>query len=314
MALGSGVRHIIGCLAILAIAISLLLFVFPPLVAAYVPSTTRFVGLRGEAIDFFLIALIPILVWLVPPIVRGLARLTHRGHQAFLGKVGFYIRFPTPRRVRFWYTLVQALGPLAIDLVVISEIVYFLSDADARTFGPRLFALPLLLLAGVVTSLLPGPWLVSAMDLRLVNPAKGEVVREASLFEGLFGPIAALALLVSFVTTAHAEGDSYTQGIVILGLWATRIFPAVLVAVSVYRIVIEPNVLPSLEAWAAKEGIETKSSLPDVLAALRPLPPPPSRNEVPTPSGSSGGGRSARLSAAPRAAEPVRHEDREQGD
>ncbi len=284
MALRSGVIHLIGCIAALAIAVFLLLAVFPPLVALYVPSTTKFVGLHGEAFDFFLVALVPVLVWLVPPVVRGLARLTHRGHKALLGKSGFYIRFPTPRRVRFRTTLVQALSPLAIDLVVISEIVYFLSGADARTFGPKEFAPPLLLLAGVVTSLLPGPWLVGAMDLRLVNPARGEVVREASLFEGALGPLAAIALLVSFVTTAHAAGDSYTQGIVILGLWATRMFPAVLVAVSVYRIVIEPDVLPSLNAWAAKQGIELKASLPDALAALRPLPPPP-REGAPTPSG-----------------------------
>ncbi len=269
--------HITGCLVVLAVALVLLLAVFPSLVSSYVPSTARFVGIRGEAIDFFLIALVPVVVWLVPPIVRGLARLTHRGHRAFLGKSGFYVRLPTPRRVRFRDTLVMALGPLAIDLLVISEIVYFLSDADARTFGPKLFTVPLLLLAGVVTSLLPGPWLSGALDLRLVNPAKGEIVREAALFEGLLGPLAALALLVSFVTTAHAEGDSYTQGIVILGLWATRMFPAVLVAVAVYRIVVEPDVLPSLVAWTAKVGIPTMSSLEAVLAAMRTGPPPSSR-------------------------------------
>ncbi len=267
--------HIVACLVALAAAILLLLVVFPPLVTLYVPTTARYVGVRGEAIDFFLIALVPVLVWLVPPIVRGLARLTHRGHQALLGKSGFYVRYPTPRRVRLRGTLAMALGPLAIDLVVISEIVYFLSDADAKTFGPRLFAVPLLLLAGVLTSLLPGPWLASALDLRLVNPARGEVVREAALFEGILGPLAALALLVSFVTTAHAEGDSYTQGLVILGLWATRMFPAVLVAVSVYRIVIEPDVLPGLEAWSETSGIPVVGSLEGVLAGLRPNPPQP---------------------------------------
>jgi hypothetical protein len=264
--------HVVGCLVVLAVAVFLLLVVFPPLVAQYVPTTARFVGVRGEAIDFFVIALVPVLVWLLPPVVRGLARLTHRGHQAFLGKSGFYVRLPKPRRVRFRDTLVMALGPLAIDLMVISEIVYFLSDADARTFGPKLFTVPLLLLAAVLTSLLPGPWLAGALDLRLVTPRRGEIVREASLFEGLLGPLAALALLVSFVTTAHAEGDSYTQGVVILGLWATRMFPAVLVSVTVYRIVVEPDVLPSLEAWAAKQGIETMPGLPAVLERLHPMP------------------------------------------
>lgn len=290
-----GKLHIVGCLVVLAAAIVLLLAVFPSLVSEYVPSTARYVGIRGEAIDFFLIALVPVLVWLVPPIVRGLARLTHRGHQAFLGKSGFYVRIPTPRRVRFRDTVVMALGPLAIDLVVISEIVYFLSDADAKTFGAKLFAVPLLLLAGVVTSLLPGPWLAGALDLRLVNPAKAEIVREAALFEGLLGPLAALALLVSFVTTAHAEGDSYTQGVVILGLWATRMFPAVLVAVSVYRIVVEPDVLPSLAAWTAKAGIPTMPSLEGVLASLRtelphspPETAPPGAAEAAAPRGPEG--------------------------
>lgn len=267
--------HIVGCLAVLSFCVGLLLLVFPALVSQTVPATVRFVGLRGEALDFFLIALVPVILWLVPPLVRGLARLTHRGHRAFLGRSGFYVRFPAPRRLRFRDTVVRALSPLAIDLLVISEIVYFLSNANAETFGPRLFAVPFLLLAGVVTSLLPGPWLVEAMDLRLVNPAKGELVREAGLFEGLLGPLAALALLASFVTTAHAVGDSYTQGLVILGLWAARMFPAVLVAVSVYRIIVEPDVLPSLEAWCAAQGIETVPSLEDALQGLRPAPPPP---------------------------------------
>ena len=290
MPLRPGILHLIGCVVVLVVALVLLLIVFPPLVAEYVPTTARFVGIRGEAIDFFLVALVPVLVWLMPPVVRGLARLTHRGHQAVLGKAGFYVRFPTPRRVRFRSTLLQALSPLAIDLLVISEIVYFLSDADARTFGPRLFTVPLLLLAGVVTSLLPGPWLIEALDLRLVNPKRGEVVREASLFEGLLGPLAALALLVSFVTTAHAEGDSYTQGVVILGLWATRMFPAVLVAVSVYRIYIEPDVLPGLQKWAAAEGIELMPSLEAVLARLRPAsrPAPPAESNPPSPAEATG--------------------------
>ncbi len=285
MARNEILTHLIGCLAVLAVAVVLLLTVLPTLVAVTGTTAARFVGLRGEAIDFFLIALVPVLVWLVPPIVRGLARLTHHGHQAVLGKSGFYVRFPKPRRVRFRSTLVMALGPLAVDLLVISSIVYFLSNADARSFGPRLFALPLLLLASAVTSLLPGPWLASALDLHLVTPAKGEVVREAAVFEGLFGPLAALALLASFVTTAHAEGDSYTQGIVILALWATRMFPAVVVAVTVYRLVVEPKVLPTLEAWVAAQGIETVTSLSDMLNRLRSVPPPPPAERAPGPMG-----------------------------
>ncbi len=267
--------HTAGCLVALAVAVFLLLGVFPGLVATYFPKDPRFAGLRGEAIDFLFIALLPVVVWLVPPAVRALARLTHRGHKALLGKAGFYVRYPVQRPVRFRDTLVRSLSPLAIDLLVISEIEYWLSSADASTFTRNLFSIPFLLLAGIVTSLLPGPWLVDALDLRLVNPGKGEVVREASVFEGLLGPLGALALLVSFVTLAHTVGDSYTQGLVILGLWACRMFPAVLVAVSVYRIAVEPDVIPSLVAWSEKSGIPTVTSLEGVLEGLRPVPPQP---------------------------------------
>lgn len=264
-----GTYHLIGCLVVLAVAVVLLVAVFPVLVSLYMPKTTRLAGLRGEAVDFLFIALVPVLVWLVPPIVRGLARVTHHGHKAVLGQSGFYVRFPTPRRLRFRDTLVMALSPFAIDLLVISEIEYFASGADLTSFTRGLFGVPFLLLAGVVTSLLPGPWLVGALDLRLVNPSKGEVVREASVFEGLLGPLGALALLVSFITLAHTVGDSYEQGLVLLGLWAARMFPAVLVAVSVYRIFIEPDVLPNLRAWTAEEGIEETPSLEAALARFR---------------------------------------------
>ena len=280
MASRAAKHHLAGCLAVLAVAVVLLLTLFPVLVDTYLPKTTRFVGLRGEAVDFLFIALVPVLFWLVPPFVRGLARLTHRGHRALLGKEGFYVRFPTIRRLRFRDTFVRSLSPLAIDLLVISEIEYFLAGSDVGTFTRSLFTVPLLLLAGVVTSLLPVPWLVDALDLRLVHPAKGEAVREASVFEGLLGPLGALALLVSFITLAHTVGDSYGQGLLVLGLWAARMFPAVLVAVSVYRLVVEPNVLPSLRAWAAAQGIEV---VPSLEAALRGIRPPATPREPAVP-------------------------------
>jgi len=289
MATRSGKYHLAGCLVVLAVAVVLLVAVFPVLVSLFMPKATRLAGLRGEAIDFLFVALVPVVVWLVPPLVRGLARLTHHGHAALLGKSGFYVRFPRHRPVRFRDTLVQALSPFAIDLLVISEIEYFVSGADLSSLTRGLSAFPLLLLAGIVTSLLPGPWLVDALELRLVNPAKGEAVREASVFEGLLGPLGALALLVSFITLAHTVGDSYEQGLVLLGLWGARMFPAVLVAVSVYRIYIEPDVLPGLEAWAAGEGIEVTPSLESALARLKPsLPTPPAGASVPGPAEAAG--------------------------
>lgn len=267
-----GIVHLVGCIAILAVALVLLNTVFPYLVGLVFPRASRPVGLRGEAIDYLFVALVPVVVWLAPPIVRALARTTHHAHRLILGRGGFYVRFPTPRRVRFRDTVVRALGPFAIDLVVIAEIEYYLSGADVSAFTRSLFSIPFLLLAGVVTSLLPGGWLVDALDLRLVSPSKGEVVREAALFEGLLGPIGALALLVSFVTLAHSVGDSYQEGIVLLALWAARMFPPVLAAVSVYRIVIEPDVLPSLRKWADREGIPVTPAVETALRGLAPKP------------------------------------------
>src|SRR5438128_216166 len=58
---------------------------------------------------------------------------------------------------------------------------------------------------------------------------------------------------------------SYERALLDLGLWAVRLFPAVFGAVCVYRLVIEPQVLPSLEAWCSKQGIEIRTALPNVL-------------------------------------------------
>ncbi len=291
-----GLVHLLGCLGTLAVALVLLNTVFPYYIDLVFPRTGRPIGLRGEAIDYLLIALVPVVVWLVPPLVRAVARVTHRAHKAFLGRNGFYVRFPTPRRVRFRDTVIHALGPFAIDLVVIAEIEYYLSGANESVFARALFSIPLLFLAGVVTSLMPGGWLVDALDLRLVNPSNGEVVREAALFEGILGPIGALALLVSFVTLAHSVGDSYEAGVVLLALWAARMFPPVLVAVSVYRVMVEPDVLPSLRTWADREGIPVT---PAVEPALRSLAPRPTEGES---------------DAGAEPSKPAGHEGREQLD
>lgn len=290
------------------VALVLLDTAFPYVVGLVFPRAGRPVGLRSEAIDYLLVALVPVVVWLVPPVVRALARATHRAHRLALGRSGFYVRFPTPRRVRFRDTIVRALGPLAIDLLAIAEIEYFLSGAEPNltAFTRGLFSIPLLLLAGLVTCLLPGGWLVDALDLRLVNPSKGEVVREAALFEGLLGPIGALALLVGFVTLVHSLGDSYDEGVVLMALWAARVFPPVLAAVSVYRIVIEPDVLPGLQSWADGEGIPVIADMERVLRTLAPDPRGPRLGTQP--------GNAADLRAAAHAAEPVRDEGREQRD
>lgn len=283
-----GTAHLIGCVAMLVVALVLIYAVLPQWIDLVFPRAGRPVGLRGEAIDYLFVALVPVVVWLVPPVVRALARATHAAHRRILGRSGFYVRFQVARPIRFRDTVMYALGPFAIDLVVIAEIEYYISGADVGGFTRALFSIPLLFLAGLVTSLLPGAWLVDALGLRLVNPSKGELVREASLFEGILGPLGALALLVSFVTLAHSVGDSYEAGVVLLALWAARMFPPVLAAVSVYRILIEPDVRPGLEAWADREGIPVMARVEQVLQGLAPRgsgsdatadPPVPVRHE-----------------------------------
>src|SRR5207247_9331583 len=113
--------------------------------------------------------------------------------------------------------------------------------------------------------LLPGAWLLDGLELRLVNPARGEVVRPAEWFERTLGPVGAVAILAGFVTLLHTSGFSYELALYDLGLWAVRLFPAVFGAVCVYRLAIEPQVLPGLDAWCAKAGIDTRKALPAVL-------------------------------------------------
>mgnify|MGYP006266488761 CR=1 FL=1 len=289
-----GMAHLIGCAVAFLVAAILLTAFFPRVADIVFPRPPRPVGLRGEAIDFLLLALVPVVVWLVPPLMRALARATHHAHRLMLGRNGFYVRFPTSRPVRFRDTVVHAFGPFAIDLVVIAEIEYYFAAPTQEAFARALFSIPFLFLAGIITSLLPGGWLVDALELRLVNPSKGEVVREAALFEGILGPIGAIALLVSFVTLAHALGDSYEAALVLLALWATRIFPAVLAAVAVYRILVEPDVLPGLRSWADREGIPVAPAMERTLRGFSPANP--------------------QSSPTPDSAEAVGHEGREQGD
>src|SRR5439155_548650 len=123
-----------------------------------------------------------------------------------------------------------------------------------------LLAFPILLfLAGLLTSLVPGAWLLDALEVRVVNPSRGEVVRVAELFERILGTIGAAALLASFVTLLHTSGYSYEAGILLLTIWAVRLFPPVLGAVCVYRLWVEPRMLPSLEAWCSTEAIQVRS-------------------------------------------------------
>jgi hypothetical protein len=175
---------------------------------------------------------------------------------------------PAAEPIRLRDTLLMSIGPFAIDVLVMAELVY-VQTTDARQLSSALVAglvaFPILLLAGLLTSLLPGAWLLDGLELRLVNPARGEVVRPAEWFERTLGPVGAVAILAGFVTLLHTSGYSYESALFLLGLWAVRLFPAVFGAVCVYRLVVEPQVLPSLVAWCARQGIEIRKTLPTVL-------------------------------------------------
>jgi hypothetical protein len=263
--------HILGFSVVSVVAL-LLHYVVLPILRLRVPEV------RAEPLYWLALiaALLPVLLWLIPRFARGLARLTYGFHRRFLGgKNGTYVRLPKPRPVRFRDTALLAIGPFAIDLFVISEILYLLAPKATTTsrFGLVGFLL-VLVLAGLLTSLLPGAWLLSALELRWINPSRGEVVRPAEVFERTVGPAGAVFLLASYVTLLHtSESLSYDRAIFELGLWAVRLFPAVLGAVCVYRLLVEPRVLPALSAWCTKTGIATRSTLPIDLQALAATPP-----------------------------------------
>jgi hypothetical protein len=257
--------HLLGFLVVSVVAL-LLHFVVLPILRLRVP------GIRNEPLYWLALiaALVPVFLWLIPRFSRGLARGTYEFHRRFFGKKGTYVRLPMPEPVRFRDTVLLALGPFAIDLFVISEILYLLGPTatTAGRLGSAGF-LFVLVLAGFLTSLLPGAWLLDALELRLINPSRGEVVRPAEIFERTVGPAGALFLLASYVTLLHtSENLSYDRALFELGLWAVRLFPAVLGAVCVYRLLVEPRVLPALHAWCAKVGIVTRSTLPTDLKAL----------------------------------------------
>lgn len=250
--------HLVGFAWVLGVAVILLLLLFPVV--------GRRIATRDLPIYFITVAVVPIVLWAFPPFVRAVARSTYRAHRAVAGKGGFYVRVPKPREVRFRDTVVLAIGPFAIDLFVMSEILYLFGPAEVQDLRFGLLAFPILLfLAGLLTSLVPGAWLLDALEVRIVNPSRGEVVRVAELFERILGPIGAAALLASFVTLLHTSGYSYEAGIFLLTIWAVRLFPPVLGAVCVYRLWVEPRILPSLEAWCSTEAIQVRSSLPEIM-------------------------------------------------
>src|SRR5881296_897915 len=253
----AGRAHVLGFVVVLGVALLLHYGLLPVL--------GRRVGIRETPAYFLAVALVPVALWLIPAFSRALARGAFEAHRKLFGKGGVYVRLPGSEPIRLRDTLLMSIGPFAIDVLVMAEILFLQGAADLRQLVVGFVAFPILLLAGLLTSLLPGAWLLDALDLRLVNPARGEVIRPAEWFERTLGPVGAVAFLAGFVTLLHTSGYSYESALFLLGLWAVRLFPAVFGAVCVYRLVIEPQVLPTLEAWCSKQGIEIRTALPNVL-------------------------------------------------
>ncbi len=249
--------HVMGFVVVLAVALLLHYGLLPFL--------GRRVSIRETPAYFLAVALVPVALWLIPAFSRALARGAYEAHRKFFGKQGVYVRLPASEPIRLQDTVLMSIGPFAIDVLVLAEILFLEGTADLRQLVVGFVAFPILLLAGLLTSLLPGAWLLDGLELRLVNPARGEVVRPAEWFERTLGPVGAVAILAGFVTLLHTSGYSYESALFLLGLWAVRLYPAVFGAVCVYRLVIEPQVLPSLEAWCAKERIQIRTELPNVL-------------------------------------------------
>jgi hypothetical protein len=268
------VVHLIGVVIASIVAIILLRTLIPYLSDLVFPISLRNTGVRAVSTYYLTIALIPVALWLIPPFLRFLARSTYAIHKTFVGKGGFYVRFLVPKKLRFRDTLLFALGPFALDLLVVAELTYLVSTPAARFLAEGVVLIPsLFLLAGLLTAFVPGHWLIDALDIRLIEPKKGQATRVAELFERFFGPVGAIALLAAFVTMLHSVNYSYEQGLMSLADWAVRLFPPVIAAVAFYRVVIQPRVVPELERWCASNGIPIVTSLDVALESVRPRGP-----------------------------------------
>lgn len=279
MTLRPGTVHVVGVIVAAIVAILLLQTLIPYLSALVFPVPLRNTGIRSVSTYWLTVALIPVVLWLVPPFLRFLARSTYRIHKTLLGRGGFYVRFPSPKKLRFRDTLLAAIWPFALDLLVVAELTFLVSMPAAYDLGRGRVLIPgLFLLAGLLTAFVPGHWLLDALDMRVVEPRKGQASRVAEPFDRFFGPIGAVAFLGAFVTMLHLVNYSYEQGLVSLAEWALRLFPPVIAAVAIYRVVIQPRVVPELERWCESNGIPIVRSLDMALESVRPKVPP---REVP---------------------------------
>jgi hypothetical protein len=211
-------------------------------------------------------ALVPMLVWFVPPAVRMLARGSFRVHRMLKGASGFYFQLPAPGPPRFAKTLLMALAPFSINLLVVAQILYLRTIFNPSSVK-TLVALPAFAaLSGLSTSLPPGVWLLDALSLRYVDSKAGAIVPVSELYSRSLGPAGAVAGLSSFIILLHTASYSYEICLLFLAMWTAILFPPILAATSFYRIVVEPRVLPKLQTWFGQEAIGTAGTLEEALA------------------------------------------------
>ncbi len=219
-------------------------------------------------------ALMPMLIWAIPQAVGTLARGSFGAHRLIKGASGFYFQLPPPGLPRFSRTLLMALAPFSINLLVLAQLVYLHGIWDPRLLRTSLIALATVVaLSALLTSLPPGVWLLDALGLRYVDAKAGSIVPVSELFSRSLGPAGAVAGLASFIILLHTAGYSYETGLQLLSMWIATLFPAILAATCFYRIVVEPRVVPKLQAWFSREGIRARESLEEALSVGSPGSP-----------------------------------------
>ena len=121
--------HLLGLLAVIVASVSLLLTLVPYLARVlFTPPLRGYNGIRFELFYYSALALIPAALWLVPALLRRLARAAFAVHRSFFGRSGFYVRFPTEKSLRFRTTVLMSLGPFAVDLLAIVEVDHFFGN------------------------------------------------------------------------------------------------------------------------------------------------------------------------------------------
>src|SRR5205814_1839043 len=105
----------------------------------------------------------------------------------------------------------------------------------------------------------------SGRSLRSSGPSHDRRIAHIGRWPARVASTFACRSLGRFVALLHTSGYSSEAGIFLLTIWAVRLFPPVLGAVCVYRLWVEPRILPSLEAWCSTEAIQVRSSLPEIM-------------------------------------------------